>query len=78
MAGDVWLDSDDTENFPALLKWSGTAWVAVDGTDQVTADGVIFADFRQSSAGSVRCRCSSGIIQVSKWYIGMEQTCISW
>jgi len=53
VAGDVWLDSDDTENFPSLLKWSGTAWVAVDGTDQVTADGVIFADFRQSSASSL-------------------------
>jgi hypothetical protein len=53
VAGDVWLDSDDTENFPSLNKWSGTAWVAVDGTDQVTADGVIYADFRQSSAGSL-------------------------
>ena len=53
VAGDVWLDSDDTENFPSLNKWSGTAWVAVDGTDQVTGDGVVFADFRQSSAGSL-------------------------
>ena len=53
VAGDVWLDSDDSENYPALNKWSGTAWVAVDGTDQVTAEGVVFADFRQSSSGSL-------------------------
>tara|TARA_B100000902_G_C27320131_1_gene923828 strand:+ start:3704 stop:6487 length:2784 start_codon:yes stop_codon:yes gene_type:complete len=53
VAGDVWLDSDDTENYPALNKWSGTAWVAVDGADQVTAEGVVFADFRQSSSGSL-------------------------
>jgi len=53
VAGDVWLDSDDTENFPSLNKWSGTAWVAIDGSDQVTADGVIFGDFRQSTAGSL-------------------------
>ena len=53
VAGDLWLDSDDTEAFPALYKWSGTAWGGVDNTDQVTADGVIFADFRQSSSSSL-------------------------
>ena len=53
VAGDVWLDSDDTENFPSLNKWSGTAWVAVDGAEQNTADGVVFADFRQSASSSL-------------------------
>jgi hypothetical protein len=47
------LDSDDTENFPYFYKWSGTAWVAVDGSDQNTADGIVFADFRQTSASSL-------------------------
>ena len=52
-AGDVWLDSDDTEHFPAMYKYAGGAWVAVDGSDQVTADGIIFADFRESSSSSL-------------------------
>jgi len=53
VSGDVWLDSDDTENFPALYKWSGSVWSSVDKADQVTADGVVFADFRQSSVSSL-------------------------
>lgn len=53
VAGDAWLDSDDTENFPSFYKWSGTAWVAVDGSDQHTADGIVFADFRQSASSSL-------------------------
>ena len=52
-AGDLWLDSDDTENFPAMYKYVGGAWVAIDGSDQVTADGIIFADFRESSSSSL-------------------------
>ena len=31
VAGDVWLDSDDTEN--SIHKWSGTVRVAIDGSD---------------------------------------------
>ena len=53
VAGDIWLDSDDTENFPKLYKWSGTAWAAIDGTDQVTSEGIIYADFRQSKTSSL-------------------------
>jgi len=53
VSGDLWLDSDDTENFPALYKWSGSAWTAVDKADQVTSEGVVFADFRQTSSSSL-------------------------
>ena len=53
VAGDIWLDSDDTENFPKLYKWSGTAWASIDGTDQVTSEGIIYADFRQSKTSSL-------------------------
>ena len=52
-SGDLWLDSDDTENFPVFYKYSGSAWVKVDGTDQVTSDGIVYADFRQSSSSSL-------------------------
>jgi hypothetical protein len=45
--GDLWIDGGDLENFPVIYKWSaGDAWVLVDNTDQVTGDGIVFADFR--------------------------------
>ena len=53
VAGDVWLDSDETEAFPCIYKYSGSAWVKVDGTDQVTSEGIVYADFRQSSVSSL-------------------------
>lgn len=53
--GELWLDSDDLENFPKIYKYSASAsdWVAVDGTDQVTADGIIYEDFRAVKGGSL-------------------------
>ena len=53
--GDLWLDSSDLENFPALYRniSAGTAnWVAVDNTDHVTSNGIIFADARWDTAGT--------------------------
>lgn len=52
-AGDIWLDSDDLENFPRLYKQVSNAWVEIDNTDQVTEDGIVFADFRASSTASL-------------------------
>lgn len=53
--GELWLDSDDLENFPKIYRYSAgaSAWVAVDGTDQVTADGIIYEDFRAVKGGSL-------------------------
>lgn len=50
--GDLWIDSGDLENFPDIYKWNSTssAWVLVDNTDQVTSDGIVFADFRPRAA----------------------------
>lgn len=45
--GDLWIDGGDLENFPVIYKWSAAdEWVLVDNTDQVSGDGIIFADFR--------------------------------
>jgi len=52
VSGDVWLDSSDTEALK-LYKHNATIWVLVDLTDQSTPDGILFDDFRQSSAGSL-------------------------
>ena len=54
VTGDLWIDSSDLENFPKIYKRSAAAaWVLVDNTDQVTSDGIIFADVRASSSSSL-------------------------
>jgi hypothetical protein len=47
-AGDLWIDSDDLENYPQIYKYTGTAWALVDNTDQLTNDGIVFGDFRST------------------------------
>ena len=54
--GDLWLDSSDLENFPMIYRWelvSGQAqWVLINTTDQVTENGVLFADARWAPNGT--------------------------
>jgi hypothetical protein len=52
--GDLWINTSDLENYPALYKYDGfnLVWVPVDVTDQTTEDGIIFADARFNTAGS--------------------------
>jgi len=50
--GDVWLNSADTENLK-LYRHDGSSWNLIDLTDQSTADGIIFADFRASASASI-------------------------
>lgn len=52
--GDLWIDTSDRENYPALYKWDGfnLTWVPVDTTDQSTEDGIVFADARVNTSGA--------------------------
>jgi len=54
--GDLWVDTSDLENYPMLYRWGPVnnvdQWVAVDTTDQVTENGVLFADARWAPNGS--------------------------
>ena len=54
--GDLWIDSSDLENYPKLYRWeqvSGTdQWVSVDTTDQITSNGILFADARWAPNGT--------------------------
>jgi len=54
--GDLWISTADMENYPTIYRWNGTLleWLQLDKTDQVTEEGVLFADARWGNAGSVR------------------------
>ncbi len=55
--GDLWIDTSDLENYPIINRWQqvdGTdQWVIIDNTDQVNPDGVLFADARWATSGTV-------------------------
>jgi len=54
--GDLWVDTSDLENYPKLYRWETVSgvdqWVSVDTTDQVTQNGVLFADARWAPNGT--------------------------
>jgi hypothetical protein len=54
--GDLWVDTSDLENYPKLYRWQTAdgqdQWVAVDTTDQVTENGILFADARWATNGT--------------------------
>lgn len=54
--GDLWIDSSDLENYPKIYRWEAVdavdQWVAVDTTDQVTENGILFADARWATNGT--------------------------
>ena len=54
--GDLWIDTSDLENYPLLYRWeqvNGLAqWVQVDTTDQISSNGILFADARWSTTGA--------------------------
>ena len=52
VAGDLWLDSSDLANYPKLYRYTGTAWSAIDTTDQTTSNGIVFADARWDTDGT--------------------------
>jgi len=46
VAGDLWLDTADIDNYPALYRLVAGRWNRVDTTDQTTPNGIVFADAR--------------------------------
>lgn len=54
--GDLWVDTSDLENYPKLYRWEPLdgvdQWVAIDTTDQVTQNGILFADARWAPNGN--------------------------
>jgi len=52
VGGDLWLDTGDLENYPALYRYDGSAWGLIDNTDQVSQNGILFADARWDTDGT--------------------------
>jgi len=48
--GDLWLDTSDLENWPKMNRWNGTTWVAIDNSDALSVNGIVFADARWDGA----------------------------
>lgn len=46
VAGDLWVDTSDLENFPVIYRYNGSRWVSIDNTDTITQNGILFADAR--------------------------------
>jgi len=46
VAGDLWVDTSDLENYPVISRYNGSKWVAIDNTDRITQNGILFADAR--------------------------------
>jgi hypothetical protein len=56
--GDLWLNTADLENYPDLYRYDnskadGEKWTSIDNTDQTSQDGIVFADFRYHSSGTL-------------------------
>ena len=55
--GDLWIDTNDLENYPVISRWESVdgvdQWVAIDNTDQLTENGIVFADARWGSNGTI-------------------------
>jgi hypothetical protein len=54
--GDLWIDTGDLENYPMIYRWTdvdgNNQWVLLDNTDQVTSNGILFADARWAPNGT--------------------------
>ena len=56
--GDIWINTSDLENYPLIYRWvplTGFAgqWKQIDTTDTTTENGILFADARWDTAGTV-------------------------
>jgi hypothetical protein len=51
--GDLWIDTGDLENWPRIYRRNNSnAWIAIDNTDAVSQNGVVFADARWDGDGT--------------------------
>lgn len=53
-SGDIWIDTSDLENYPIISRYDATLgdWVLIDNLDQLTENGIVFADARWDATGN--------------------------
>lgn len=55
--GDLWVSTADLENYPIISRWQNVngvdQWVLINNADQVSSEGVLFADARWAGSGDV-------------------------
>ena len=56
--GQLWIDTSDLDNYPIVKRWEEVApgdyqWVLIDNADQTSQNGILFADARWASSGTV-------------------------
>lgn len=58
VTGDLWISTADLENYPSIYRYDallqGAAsekWTLIDKTDQLTEEGIVFADARYGTSG---------------------------
>jgi len=47
--GDVWIDTNDMENYPVIKFYDGSDWVTRDKADQTTENGCLFVDLTDTA-----------------------------
>jgi hypothetical protein len=52
VAGDLWVDTGDLDNFPVIYRYNGVTWDLLDNEDNVDANGILFADARWDTDGT--------------------------
>jgi hypothetical protein len=50
--GDIWVDTNDLDNYPVIKRYSGSEWVLRNTADQTTPNGVVFADLTATAGDS--------------------------
>jgi Phage tail sheath C-terminal domain len=66
---DLWINTSDTENYPLLYRYDSASlsWTLIDNTDQYTAFGIVFADARATSDGTVNGPTDQASLLVSNY-----------
>ena len=64
-ANDVWVDTTDLDNFPAIKVYDGAKWVLRDNTDQTTPNGVVFADITETASDTSNAGVGATLIDAN-------------
>jgi hypothetical protein len=54
VSGDLWINTSDLENYPVISRYDATSgtWTLLDNADNLSIDGIVFADARWDTDGT--------------------------